>query len=276
MMRLAASRPQSFRASAAALSVAAACLLSAMLAGAGFAVAAQLPDTVEKIKPAIVGIGTYQQTRSPRTRFLGTGFVVADGRHVITNEHVVPEVLDTQRREFIAVIIAGPRGRENEVRRAERIAVDKAHDLALLRIDGDPLPALKLGTADTVREGQAVAFIGFPIGSTLGLVPATHRGTIAAITPIALPARSARDISPAAARQLRDVFDIYQLDATSYPGNSGSPLFDPASGAVLGVLNMVFVKSAKESALERPSGISYAIPVQYVKDLLRQAQLPQP
>ncbi len=271
MMRFSASRPRV----AAMPWVVAVCLLSA-LGLAGPVAAAQLPDTVEKIKPAIVGIGTYQQTRSPRTRFLGTGFVVADGRHVITNEHVVPEVLDSQRREFIAVIIAGPGGRENEVRRAERIAVDKAHDLALLRIDGDPLPALKLGSAGVAREGQAVAFIGFPIGSTLGLVPATHRGTIAAITPIALPARTARDISPAAARQLRDVFDIYQLDATSYPGNSGSPLFDPVSGAVLGVLNMVFVKASKESALERPSGISYAIPVRYVRELLQQAQLPQP
>lgn len=253
------------------------CALSFVFGGgAQSAAAAQLPDTLEKVKPAIVGIGTYQQARSPRTRFLGTGFVVADGRHVITNEHVIPELIDTQKREFIAVIIAGPRGRENEVRRAERIAVDKARDLALLRIDGDPLPALKLGEAGLVREGQAVAFTGFPIGSTLGLVPATHRGTVAAITPIVLPARSARDISSAAARQMRDAFDIYQLDATAYPGNSGSPLFDPVSGAVLGVLNMVFIKSSKESALERPSGISYAIPVQYVRDLLRQAQLPQP
>ena len=98
-----------FRAALAALAL---CALSFVFGGgAQSAAAAQLPDTLEKVKPAIVGIGTYQQARSPRTRFLGTGFVVADGRHVITNEHVIPELIDTQKREFIAVIIAGPRGR---------------------------------------------------------------------------------------------------------------------------------------------------------------------
>lgn len=231
-------------------------------------VAAELPDTIDKIKPSVVGIGTYQQTRSPRTNILGTGFVVGDGRHVITNDHVIPEILDSENREFIAVVIVGPRGRENEVRRAERVAIDPARDLALLRIEGEPLPALKLGNPAEIREGQSIAFTGFPIGALLGLVPATHRGTISAVTPIALPMRSARELDPAMVRHLRNAFDIYQLDATAYPGNSGSPLYNPATGEVIGVLNMVFVKEGKESALDRPSGISYAIPVEYVRDLL--------
>ena len=64
------------------------------------------------------------------------------------------------------------------------------------------------------------------------------------------------------------MFRVYQLDATAYPGNSGSPLYDPASGEVLGVMNMVFVKSTKENVLSDPSGISYAIPVEYLQRLL--------
>ncbi|MDD3381539.1 MAG: serine protease, partial [Rugosibacter sp.] len=56
--------------------------------------------------------------------------------------------------------------------------------------------------------------------------------------------------------------------ATAYPGNSGGPLFDPDTGEVIGILNMVFVKSTKESALEKPSGISYAIPARYLDELL--------
>ena len=54
-------------------------------------------------------------------------------------------------------------------------------------------------------------------------------------------------------------FPIFQLDATAYPGQSGSPLYDGASGEVVGIINMVLVKSTKESALSQPSGISYAI-----------------
>ncbi|MCW8949129.1 MAG: S1C family serine protease, partial [Sedimenticola sp.] len=64
----------------------------------------------------------------------------------------------------------------------------------------------------------------------------------------------------------------YQLDGTAYPGNSGSPVYDSQSGRVVGVLNSVFVKESKETLLERPSGISYAIPVRYVHALLKDAK----
>ena len=45
----------------------------------------RFPDTIEKIKPAMVAVGTFQKTRLPPLVFRGTGFVVADGRHVITD-----------------------------------------------------------------------------------------------------------------------------------------------------------------------------------------------
>ena len=64
-------------------------------------------------------------------------------------------------------------------------------------------------------------------------------------------------------------FPIYQLDATAYPGNSGSPLYDPHSGAVVGIINMVFVKGLKESAISNPSGITYAVPVSHARELLQ-------
>jgi len=57
---------------------------------------------------------------------------------------------------------------------------------------------------------------------------------------------------------------IYQLDITAYPGNSGSPLYSAENGEVLGILNKVFVKESKETVLEKPSGISYAIPIKYL------------
>ena len=55
--------------------------------------------------------------------------------------------------------------------------------------------------------------------------------------------------------------EVFQLDATAYPGNSGSLLYDPETGEVVGIINKLFVKESKEVVLEKPSGITYAIPV---------------
>jgi serine protease Do len=96
----------------------------------------------------------------------------------------------------------------------------------------------------------------------------THRGMVSSITPIALPAGNARQINEKLVRQLKSgTFNIFQLDATAYPGNSGSPVFDVASGEVIGVINMVFIKGSKEAALSQPSGITYAIPANYLDQL---------
>jgi S1-C subfamily serine protease len=54
---------------------------------------------------------------------------------------------------------------------------------------------------------------------------------------------------------------VMQLDATAYPGNSGSPLYDPMTGEVVGVVNSVIVKSLRESPVSHPSGITFALPV---------------
>lgn len=66
---------------------------------------------------------------------------------------------------------------------------------------------------------------------------------------------------------------MFQLDAVAYPGNSGSPLYDGETGEVIGVINAVFVKGAKENALKDPTGITYAIPSRYVRTLIEQADL---
>jgi S1-C subfamily serine protease len=156
-------------------------------------------------------------------------------------------------------------------RPATLVARDTEHDLAHLRLSGAPLPALALGDADTAQEGQELAFTGFPLGMVLGLHHATHRALLATITPVVLPSVNSKGLDARAIVQLqRAPFDIFQLDATAYPGNSGSPLYDPDSGAVLGVINMVFVKGLKESAISNPSGITYAVPVRHVRELLRQ------
>lgn len=231
---------------------------------------AGLVETVERIKPAIVGVGTFQKTRSPTVNFLGTGFVIGDGLHAVTNVHVVTGLAAGKSKE--SLIIMTGRGDKPELRIATVVALDKEHDLALLRFEGTALSVLRLGDAGEIKEGRSLAFTGFPIGMVLGFYPVTHRATVASITPIILPAQNARQLDAAKIRQLKQsAYKVFQLDGTAYPGNSGSPLYDPDTGEVFGIVNMVFVKGRKESILSNPSGISYAIPGNYIKGLLEQA-----
>jgi S1-C subfamily serine protease len=74
--------------------------------------------------------------------------------------------------------------------------------------------------------------------------------------------------------RIRDsVYRVFQLDAIAYPGNSGSPVYDPEDGTVYGIINSVFVQGTREAAISRPSGITYAIPGQYIRDMLLNAKV---
>jgi serine protease Do len=232
---------------------------------------ADLPATIEKIKPSVIGIGTVQKTRRPPGNILGTGFVVGDGNHVITNRHVIPKKIDSAKLEYLAVFTG--KGDKMNVRQAVRVKEDKAHDLVLLKFEGSALPPLSLGDSSNVREGEEYAFTGFPMGVIFGLNPVTHRGIISSIVPIATKANAANQLDPAQIRRLRRAFKVFQLDATAYPGNSGSPLYNPGSGKVVGIINKVFVKEGRENILAKPSGITYAIPSEYAKKMLKQAGL---
>lgn len=235
--------------------------------------AGPLPDVVGRIKPSIVGIGTFQRTRTPSAEFRGTGFVVGDGLHVLTNAHVLPVAIDQRNFESLAVFTQD--GKTQSLRQAAIVATDENHDVVLLKIAGTPLPSLRLGESGRVREGEEYAFTGFPLGPVLGLYPVTHRGIVSAISPIAIPAYSAKSLDPKTLRRLAAAYNVFQLDATAYPGNSGSPLYDIRTAEVYGIINKVFVQDTKENLLERPSGISYAIPIKYASELLKQGSHPK-
>ena len=241
------------------------CLLCCVLA---YGRAADLPTTIASVKRSVVGVGSHQATRSPAVVFSGTGFIVGDGRSVITNAHVVPATLNLAAMETLGILI--PKGEGFEFRRASVAALDREHDLAHLRIEGAALPALQIGDGAGIAEGKELVFTGFPLSMVLGLHPATHRALLAAITPVVLPSATSGRLQARAIAQLqRGRFPIYQLDATAYPGNSGSPVYDPATGLVAGVINMVFVKGLKESAISNPSGIAYAVPAIHVREILQ-------
>lgn len=230
---------------------------------------AGLPETIVKVKPSVVAVGTVQLTRRPPARILGTGFIVGNGHYAITNHHVIPLTLDVENKEVLAIFIGA--GDQAKTIEAQVVYVDATHDLALLKFGGPAQPATVLGNETEIREGQEYAFTGFPIGAILGLYPVTHRGIISAITPVAIPVSSNKQLDVKMIRRLQEPYNVYQLDATAYPGNSGSPVYSIDTGHVIGVINKVFVQETKESVLEKPSGISYAIPVEFVRALLTQA-----
>jgi serine protease Do len=244
--------------------------LFTMLALSSHALASDVPDTIARVKRSVVAVGTFQRARSPQFLFRGSGFAVGTGSTIATNAHVLPAKLDEAGREVLAVLLPGATPEAAQVRVVTESALDEGSDLALLELAGDPLlPPLVLHDPESVREGQQVLITGYPLGAVLGAFPVTHRGMISAITPIAIPQARAAQLAPAVIRRLSSgSFTVFQLDATAYPGNSGSPLYDPLTGEVFGIVNMVFVKSTKESALTQPSGITYAIPASHLQTLM--------
>jgi S1-C subfamily serine protease len=240
--------------------------------------AGDLREVVATLRSSVVPVGTYSATDSPRFGFRGSGFAVGDGSLIATNFHVLPPFAEGESGPRLAVLVGsggsgasgGSSSGNGELRLARVHATDRARDLALLKIEGRPLKPLGLAEAGAAREGQSVALMGFPVGGALGYSPVTHRGIVASITSAALPAPTAQSLDPRAVARLRDGnFEVLQLDATAYPGNSGGPLFDADTGAVLGLVNMVLIKGSRESALSNPTGITYAIPVRYLLELMQ-------
>lgn len=245
----------------------------ALLAWTATAVADALTDLVARVKPSVVLVGSYGLMDSPRFGFRGTGFAVADGLHVLTNAHVIPPEIAGRIDRGIAVQVWTPQAQWT-LRSAKLISTDVRHDLALLKIDAPALPALRLAASEA-REGTSIALIGFPLGGLLGYAHVTHRGIVSARTAIAPPAIGAQNLNERALKQLREgSFEILQMDATAYPGNSGGPVFDIETGDIVGVVNMGLVKGTKESAISSPTGITYAIPAREAAALLARQPAP--
>lgn len=232
--------------------------------GAGVVDDVRFAALIKAIKPSIVAVGTYYFNDIPNAQYLGTGFIIKDGKQLVTNFHVVSGLIKKKKLPYLRIFHNGfpPKGIKAKI-----IAKDEFHDLVILKQEGPYLPALELADSSKVREGYRIAFTGYPIGFILGLHPTTHTGIISSIAPLIRPSPSARIINGKLIRYLNKPYNIFQLDATAYPGNSGSPVYMADSGQVIGVINKVFVEGKKEHALTNPTGITYAIPVNFVRAL---------
>lgn len=202
----------------------------------------------------------------------GSGFVVSEYGHVLTNHHVIQgaefhreiqgkEVtirLEVERLEVVAPPRRGSGELEPLPQRflASIDAQDPGLDLAVLSVSGAELPYIPFGDSDATASGQPVEVLGFPYGREveLGLarlpdiVPrvSVHRGAVSAL------------------RLDEDGRTRYvQTSALLNPGNSGGPMVD-AEGYAVGVVR---------ARLAEAPGIGFAVPINRVKDFLEERGL---
>jgi serine protease Do len=246
-------------------------IISLLLVSCSIKAANEFVNVVAKNKLSVVGVGIHTPTSRPNNILRGTGFVIGNGNYVVTNAHVLPDDLDHSLRQKIAVFIGS--GKKANIRKAEIVFTSNLYDLAVLKIAGNPLPAMTLALDKFYPDGSYIAFTGFPIGAVLGLYPVTHRGMIASLTPRVVPVASAGQLSLKMLKSMRNPYLVYQLDATAYPGNSGSAMYDMKTGNVVAIINKVFVQGTKESVISNPSGITYAIPVRHLREILRENKI---
>lgn len=244
------------------------------LAGAALtgrsALAQGMGDTTSVVaaaKPSVFAVGLFSRAQKPAFRFAGTCFAI-DGGRFVTCAHVV-QALDPASRDMLSISLPTVEG--NRAIEVKVIAVRRESDLAILEpVSPLPMPVRPLRLASNLPpEGAEIVLIGFPIGSALGLIPASHRGMVAAVVPMAMALPTTTGLEARNVQALRSApIEILQLDATAYPGNSGGPVIDVRTGLVVGVVSLTLVKNTRESAMSAPSGISYAVPVQQLAGLI--------
>lgn len=249
-------------------------LLTLLLILCSFRVFAHSVETqialISGVKKSVVGIGIYNPLNAPRYQLRGTGFAISSNANstlIATNHHVVNGEEFDQDNAKISIHVG--EGKNAKLYTAELLVQDARVDVAILKVQ-TKIPALTLDSKPQVPAGVDILIAGLPIGSVLGLYKSVHKGMVAAFVPMAIPQQNARELSIEVIKRLRDPLFVYQLDATAYPGNSGSPVIDANTGKVIGILNSVLVKTTKEHVLSDPSGISYAIPAAEIKRLIKQ------
>ncbi|HEU5342004.1 S1C family serine protease [Edaphobacter sp.] len=165
----------------------------------------------------------------------GSGFILNKDGLILTNAHVL---LNNSQRVEVKLS-------NKNTYKAQVMAVDKNHDLALLKITAPNLVPATLSNSQGLIVGQRV----YAIGNPFGLSGTMTRGIISAIRSIRGP-------------QGNPIEDAIQTDAAINPGNSGGPLLN-SRGEVIGITTLIANNGADQS-----SGIGFAIPINTAKAVL--------
>jgi serine protease Do len=221
-------------------------------------------SVIPKIKDATVLVGLPPEQLDNDGHGHGTGFFAIETGLVLTNRHVVEPYLNSKQAQWVRVWL--PRQPKPLPYQISEYLPDPDHDLCLLRIVDDgrlPTP-LTISWDHQLREGEAVALCGYPYGfinlfnrgmaGLRGVNSVVQRAIISALWPY--PSSFGNDVT------------LMQLDTLTNPGNSGSPVFLPSTGEVIGVLSGFLQYRSDGKALN--TGISEAIPIHSLGNLIQQ------
>jgi putative serine protease PepD len=213
-------------------------------AGATTRPAGSIANIAAKAMPSVVTI----EVKSGTSEGTGSGWVLDDQGHIVTNNHVVA---DAANGGDITVVLSN--GKQSK---ATIVGRDQPYDLAVIKVERTDLTPLPVGDSSKVVVGDEVIAVGAPLGLestvTAGIVSALDR-------PVA--AGSASDTS---------FINAIQTDAAINPGNSGGPLLNMA-GEVIGVNSAIATAPGTGSTGQAGSiGVGFAIPSAQVKKTVEQ------
>lgn len=180
----------------------------------------------------------------------GSGVVIDQAGHIVTNHHVVAGAIAGE----VTVTLADGRIYTGKV-----VGSDSATDLAVVKLDNPPadLSVASLGSSENLQVGQAVAAIGNPLGyastMTTGIISALDR-----------PVWTEQNEATGDASSALTVTNAIQIDASINPGNSGGPLFD-AGGRVIGINSSIATIKESSDGEAGSIGLGFAIPVDVAK-----------
>jgi S1-C subfamily serine protease len=199
-------------------------------------------EVFRAIAPGVVSINTTRQPRSyfdSRRSGGGTGSVIDDQGHILTNHHVVDGA------DVVTVSLGG-----DKTYPARVVGGDPDTDLAVIQVTGarEALKVVPMGDSDRLSVGQKVLAIGNPFGLdrtlTTGVISGLQR--------------------PIEARTGRIIEGAIQTDASINPGNSGGPLLD-SQGRMIGINSQILSPDGGGSV-----GVGFAIPVSIAKRIIPQ------
>ncbi|KKD37005.1 MAG: HhoA/HhoB/HtrA family serine endopeptidase [Limnoraphis robusta] len=171
---------------------------------------------------------------SPTEEGTGSGFIISSEGHILTNSHVVEDT------DTVQVVLKDGRIFEGQV-----LGTDSVTDVAVIKIDANNLPNVRIGDSEQLAPGEWAIAIGNPLGLdnsvTVGIISATGR--------------SSSDVGVPDKR-----IGFIQTDAAINPGNSGGPLLN-AQGEVIG-MNTAIISGAQ--------GLGFAIPINKAQQIAQQ------